>query len=201
MLRRFVVVKWGQMRAAKTTGLWVVPLIVTLALTAGTTTLAGQGINATSSLTSAAGDSSWPQVDLNVVVSDKHGVPQKIDEQEFRLFENGAERQLQFRGSPDSPVSLALLVDSSGSVFKSKDAIITAVKAIVNGLPEGSEVTAVLFADEAFLDLPFTPASKVDFSFLDRLQAHGGTTLYDAMVATEEHVIQHAKLRGEPWSF
>jgi hypothetical protein len=50
-----------------------------------------------------------------------------------------------------------------------------------------------LFADESYLDLPFTPVSKVDFSFLDRLQARGGTRLYDTVFATERHFIAHAK--------
>jgi VWFA-related protein len=116
-----------------------------------------------------------------------------MDEHQLRLFEDGAERPLHFLGSPDSPVSVALVIDSSGSIFKQKPAIVTAVTAIVKALPPDSEVMAVLFDEQSFLDLPFAPASKVDFSFLNHLQARGGTALYDTIVATENHFITHAK--------
>jgi VWFA-related protein len=168
-------------------------LIVLLASITATRALAAQSDGSNSSPATTAVSSRWPEVDLNVVVLDKLGAPQNVDEREFQLFEDGAERPLRFQGSPDSPVSLALMIDSSGSIFKHKDAIIAAAKAIVNRLPDGSEVMAVLFADKAYLDLAFTPASKVDFSFLDRLQASGPTGLYDAVVATEDHIIARAR--------
>jgi VWFA-related protein len=193
MFLKSILRKWKQMDTGKRGASWGVQLIVLLAIAAGTKGLTGQNLGEMSSPAIPAVESSWPDVDLNVVVLDKHGVPQKVDEREFQLFEDGAERPLQFRGSPDSPVSLALMIDSSGSIFKHRDAIIAAVKAIVKAVPDGSEVMAVLFTDKAFLDLPFTAVSKVDLSFLDRLQARGPTGLYDAVVATEEHIIAHAK--------
>jgi VWFA-related protein len=177
--------KWGAS--------WSVALIVLLAVAAGAKAWAGQNGGEASNPAIPAVDNSWPDVNLNVVVLDKHGAPQKVDEREFQLFEDGAERPLHFLGSPDSPVSLALIIDSSGSIFKRKPAIVAAVTAIVKALPPDSEVMAVLFADQSFLDLPFTPVSKVDFSFLDRLQARGGTTLYDTVFATERHFVAHAK--------
>jgi len=172
---------------------WGVALIALLALAVCAKGLGGQNVGVASPPATPTVDSSWPNVNLNVVVLDKRGVPQKVGQREIRLFEDGTERPLQFLDSQDSPVSLAFVIDSSGSIFKSKDAIIAAVKAIVRGLPDGSEVMAVLFADQAFLDLPFTPVSKVDFSFLDRLQTSGPSGLYDAVVATEDHIIAHAR--------
>lgn len=182
--------KWA---ASKLTALLSVALIALLAIAAGATRLAGQTPVGTSVPEPPVIDKSWPEVNLNVLVLDKHHVPQSVDEHQFQLFEDGVERPLQFRGSPDSPVSLALVIDSSGSIFKRKPAIIAAVTAIIKALPPNSEVMAVLFADEAFLDLPLSPASKVDFSFLDRLQARGGTTLYDTVSATEKHFLAHAR--------
>jgi Ca-activated chloride channel homolog len=173
--------------------LWGLATMVLLGAAIGGKTLAGQSGNEAAQPASIAKNDSWPEVNLNVVVLDKHGEPQTIDEHKFQLFEDGAERLLQFRSALDSPVSLALMIDSSGSIFKRKDAIIAAVKVIVKALPDGSEVMAVLFADNAYLDLPFTARFKVDFSFLDRLQARGATGLYDAVVATEDYFIAHAK--------
>lgn len=173
--------------------LWRLPVIAALAIVINGRVLPSQSVSDIARPATLLADDSWPEVKLNVVVFDRHGVPQNVDEREFRLFEDGAERPLQFRDSQDSPVSLALMIDSSGSIFKSKDAIITAVKAIVRGLPDNSEVMAVVFSNLAFLDLPFTPVSKIDYSFLDRLQARGPTGLYDAVVATENHIIANAK--------
>jgi VWFA-related protein len=168
-------------------------VIVLLAVAAGANELPAQSGTDTPVPEISVIDKLWPDVNLNVVVLDKHGVPQNIDERQFRLFEDGEERPLRFLGSPDSPVSLGLIIDSSGSILKRKQAIVSAVTAIVKALPADSEVMAVLFADESYLDLPFTPVSKVDFSFLDRLQARGGTRLYDTVFATERHFIAHAK--------
>jgi Ca-activated chloride channel homolog len=168
-------------------------LIALLALAVSAKGQGGQNVGVASPAATPTMYSSWPNVNLNVAVLDKGGVPQKVGQPEIRLFEDGTERPVQFLDSHDSPVSLAFVIDSSGSIFKSKDAIIAAVKTIVRGLPDGSEVMAVLFADQAFLDLPFTPVSKVDFSFLDRLQARGPSGLYDAVVATEDRFIARAK--------
>ncbi len=168
-------------------------LIVLLAFAVGAKGAAGQSRDEVSSPAIPVVDSSWPVVNLNVAVLDKDGAPHKIDEREFQLFEDGAERPLQFRDSPDSPVSLALIIDSSGSIFKQKSAIISAVTAIIKAMPADSEIMAVLFADQVFLDLPFTPVSKVDFSFLDRLQARGPTALYDAVFLAEDYILAHAK--------
>lgn len=172
---------------------WSVPLIVLLAIAAGATALPGQSGASAPVPEIPVIDKSWPVVNLNVVLFNKQGFVQAVDEHQFRLFEDGVERPLQFRGSPDSPVSLALIIDSSGSIYKRKPSIVSAVTAIVKALPPDSEVMAVLFADESYLDLPFTPVSKVDFSFLDRLQARGGTRLYDTVVATENYFAAHAK--------
>ena len=181
------------MQTSKKCASWSLATIVLLIVAAGGKALFAQNSGDAPRPATPAANDPWPEINLNVVVLNKQGAPQTLEVSGFQLFEDKSERPLHFRGSADSPVSLALLIDSSGSIFKHKDAIIAAVKAIVKGLPDGSEVTAVLFTDIAFLDLPFTAASKVDFSFLDRLQARGPTALYDAVVATEDHMLAHAK--------
>ena len=168
-------------------------LVVALILVAAATRVTGQSSNEASSLSTAAADAPWPRVDLNVLVLNKKGTPQKVDEQQFRLFEDGAERPLAFPASPDSPVSLALVIDSSGSTVKRKSAMIAAATAIIKALPAESEVMEVAFSNEAFLDLPFTPVSKVDLSILNRVDSKGTTALNDALYAAETYFILHAK--------
>ncbi len=181
------------MQTRKWRASWGVALIVLLAVPAGAKALEDQNGAAAPGPSVLAADHSWPDVNLNIVALDKGGTPQQVDEREFQLFEDGAQRPVQFRGSMDSPVSLAVLIDSSGSIYKRKAEILAAVTTIFKALPADSEVMAVLFADRSFLDLPFTPVSKVDFSFLDRLDGRGGTALYDTVVATENHFVAHAR--------
>jgi VWFA-related protein len=138
-------------------------------------------------------DQSWPDVNLNVVVLDKHGAPQTVDEHQFHLFEDGNERPLQFHSSPDSPVSLALIIDSSGSMYGRTGSVAAVVNAIVKDLPSGSEVMAVSFDMSAHLDLEFAPATQADLSFLGRLDNRGGTALYDAIVVTEKYFSAYAR--------
>ena len=188
---KFISQKWMQTGNASTSS--AMALIVLLALSSQANRLSGQTPDGASSPAIPAVDSSWPVVHLNVVLTDKQGAPQKIDERTFQLLEDGVERTLQFPDAAESPVSLALLIDSSGSIFKRKPEILSAIRTIIQALPPDSEVMGVLFAQDAYIDLPLTPVSKVDYSFLDRLQAYGPTALWDAVVATENHVVTHAK--------
>jgi VWFA-related protein len=135
----------------------------------------------------------WPDVNLNVLVTGKHNAPQKIDEHAFRLMEDGIERPLRSPAPADSPISLALLIDFSGSTFEHTSEIVSAVKTIVRALPADSEVTVVDFSFAGFLDIPFTPASKADLSVLDKLKPSGPTALYNALTATETYVAAEAK--------
>jgi Ca-activated chloride channel family protein len=164
-----------------------------MALAACATKLDGQDHPLPSEPAITAIDRSWPDVNLNVLVLDKSGAPQKIGEQTFQLFEDHAERPLRFPAAEDSPVSLALLIDNSASAQERKPAIVSAVKAIIQALPADSEVTAISFGSVAFLEFPFTPASKVDLSLMDKIPAEGLTALYDAVAMTEDYFVANAK--------
>jgi Ca-activated chloride channel homolog len=178
----------GQKRAS-----WGIGLIVLLTLAGDANRMDGQDHPLPSEPAITAIDRAWPDVNLNVMVLDKSGAPQKIDEQAFQLFEDHTERPLRFPAAADSPVSLALVIDSSGSTYKRKLEVVSAVSAIVKALPADSEVMATSFAGVVFLEFPFTPASKVDFSFMDRVPAAGPTALYDALAETEDYFVANAK--------
>ena len=136
----------------------------------------------------------WPKVDLNVVVVDKSGQPQgSLDKSAFHVFENGTERPIDSVAAGDAPISLALLIDTSGSTYGNRDTVAAVATAVIRSLPPGSEVMAVLFSNIAFIDLPFTPAQPAPVRFLERLDSRGATAFYDALVATENHIAANAK--------
>lgn len=136
----------------------------------------------------------WPDVNPNVLLADKSGQPDTtFDKSAIPLFGDGTERSLPSVTDGDAPVSLALLIDTSGSAKSTIAATTTIITSIVQGLPSGSEVMAILFADGASIGLPFTSAPTVPLSFLNRVQGHGGTAFYDALIATEAYIGEHAK--------
>jgi Ca-activated chloride channel homolog len=138
-------------------------------------------------------DHGWPNIDLNVLVADKSGQPlASIDKSALHVFENGAERPIQSVTADDAAVSLALLIDTSGSTYGNRDTIRTIATNVIQSLPPGSEVMAVLFADKAYIDLPFTPAQPAPLAFLDRLDSRGPTAFYNALVATEDYIAINA---------
>ena len=181
------------MRTWKRSALWNQAVIVLLVVAVSGKALIGQSSGGVSRPPVSAVNGSWPEINLNVVVLDKQGNPERLDSSEFRLFEDGVEKQIQSFADSDAPISLAFLIDTSGSIHNRGPRIAAAVTTIIRTLPAGSEVMSVLFADEAYLDLPFTPVSKIDLSFLDRQNAHGGTPLFDTVVVAERYCAAHAK--------
>jgi Ca-activated chloride channel homolog len=181
------------MQASKKDALQSLVIIALFAVVASGETVVGQSGNNMPRAPMALVNNSWPEVNLNVVVIDKRDAPQKIDEQTFQLFEDGSERPLQLRGAPDSPVSICFIIDDSGSMYRRLGSIRTVISAIMKGLPSDSEVMAVSFGGSARLDLRFTSVARADLSFLDRMNAYGGTALYDAINVAEEYFAADAR--------
>jgi VWFA-related protein len=135
----------------------------------------------------------WPKLSLNVLVLDKakHSfVP--ADSSTFQVIEDNASQTIQSVAGPGTPVSLCLLLDDSGSAFAFRSQIDAAALSLVKSLPPGSEVMLVLFSDQAFLDVKFTPAVGFGPEAFQYQQSRGGTAMRDAIVASENYIVQSA---------
>lgn len=127
---------------------------------------------------------------------DKSGQPQApLGKSAFHVFDNGEERPVESPITVDAPVSLAFLIDTSGSTVGNRDTVTSMATAVIQALPSGSEVMAVLFAEQAFIDLPFTPVEPAPLSFLSRLDSRGPTKFYNSLVATEDYIAANAHNR------
>jgi len=140
---------------------------------------------------------SWPEIHLNVLALDKARRPvPSLGKADFQLKQDGVPQTIQAVSGPDAPVSLGLMIDVSASTYQHREQIADAAIALVKGLPPGSEVMAVLFADEGFLDVPFAPVSAIDPEYVIRhLESKGGTALYDALIAANSYFASHAHER------
>jgi Ca-activated chloride channel homolog len=135
----------------------------------------------------------WPQVVLNVVTLDRAGNPAPLlATPGFQVFQDGSAQTVQQIAGANTPITLALLLDSSGSNVEWRARAVFAARSLVDTLPPGSEVAVVLFNDHAFLDLPLTPVSSFTPKAFEHMESSGRTALFDALVATEQYILAQA---------
>lgn len=119
---------------------------------------------------------------VNVTVTDPLGrLVTGLEQQNFRIFEDGSEQEVLHFSSEDVPVSIGVIFDMSGSMSdkldKSKNA---AVQFFRTANPQ-DEFFLVNFNDRAQLVSPFTASIDDIQSRLMYTAAHGLTALYDGV--------------------
>ena len=88
----------------------------------------------------------------------------------FQVFENNAPQPLKLFKREDVPVSLGMIIDSSGSMRDKRASVEAAALTLVKESNQEDEVFIVNFNDEAFLDQPIYQRHQEDGtgSFEDR---------------------------------
>lgn len=128
-------------------------------------------------------------VELPVVVLDRADKPVLgLEKEDFTALEDGVEVELEgFGTTADLPLSLALAVDTSGSMHEIFPQVREAVEGFADGLLEpGDEVLLVRFAWDATVELEWTDEVEDLPAQLARVTPEGGTSLHDAMVRSLE---------------
>jgi Ca-activated chloride channel homolog len=90
-------------------------------------------------------------------------------------------------------VSLGILVDDSGSMQPKHAAVAKAALDLVKLSNPQDETFIVNFAEEPFLDQDFTADLTKLNEGLSHIEARGGTALYDAVLASADHMAKSAK--------
>ena len=109
-----------------------------------------------------------------------------LDPKEFTVFDNGVEQTISvFERYTTQPLSVALLVDTSGSTAKDLRYEVTSINKFLRALfGEGNEqdmASLYSFNDSATLLSAFTRRQKRIEDQLRFLKPEGGTSLYDAL--------------------
>ncbi len=127
------------------------------------------------------------------VVDQKHHLVTSLAPANFEVYEDGQVQQITSFRREDIPVSIGIVVDNSGSMLTKRNAVTKAVINLVQASNPGDEVFIVNFNDEPYLDQDFT--NKIDLmrEALDRVDARGGTALYDAVIASADHLAKGAR--------
>lgn len=127
------------------------------------------------------------------VVDEKSHLVTNLAKTDFTVYENGEPQQIIDFRREDIPVSIGILVDNSGSMREKREKVAAAVLNLIKASNPGDEEFIVNFNDEAYLDQEFTNSLPNLHEALDRLDSRGGTALYDAVIASSDHLAKAGK--------
>ena len=133
------------------------------------------------------------EVVLNATVLDGNRLVQDLHQENFTVFEDGVKQNIISFQHTDLPVSIALVVDNSGSMSKKRPAVNQSTLDLIQASNPQDEAFVVNFSDEAFIDQEFTSDVKRLRDGLSHIESRGGTALYDAVVASADKLAADAK--------
>jgi VWFA-related protein len=136
------------------------------------------------------------EVTLHATVVDDHQRPvTSLGRTAFQVFEDGKLQPITSFRREDIPVALAIVIDNSGSMRDKRPGVNAASLNLVRASNPEDQVCVVNFNDAYYLDQDYTGDVGLLHDALERIEARGGTALYDALVATSEHLMKSAKLQ------
>ena len=130
---------------------------------------------------------------LNAGVQDAHGTNIRgLGAQSFQVFEDGRLQTIKQFTAEDRPVTVGIVIDTSGSMRSRQTQVVAAALAFVESSNPEDETFVVNFNDHASLGLP----SNVAFSqnpaqlrtALYAQRPEGRTALYDALTLAANHL-------------
>ncbi|HLX76452.1 MAG TPA: VWA domain-containing protein [Terriglobales bacterium] len=135
------------------------------------------------------------EVILHATVYDDHDhMVTTLDKSAFEIYEDGVLQKITSFRREDIPVAVGIVIDNSGSMRDKRPAVNQAALNFVRSSNPQDEVFVVNFNDEYYLDQDFTSSVPKLKDALEKIEARGGTALYDAIVASADHLKKNARL-------
>jgi Ca-activated chloride channel homolog len=131
---------------------------------------------------------------LPVIVKDKQGrYVSDLGKERFVVYDNARRMSIDLFTNEDTPVTVGLIVDASGSMRAKLGEVIAAAVAFAKSSNPDDELFAVRFnddAEEVVRDRRFLLASDLSAleAAMSALRPQGRTALYDALVAGLDHL-------------
>jgi Ca-activated chloride channel family protein len=133
------------------------------------------------------------EVVLNCTILDNKGeLVNNLNKNNFRVFEDKTLQTVISLQHQDTPVSIGLLADNSGSMSSKRAAVASAALDLVKASNPQDETFVINFSDQAYLDQDFTSDLGKLQSGLAHLSSSGGTALYDTVVTAADTMEQSA---------
>jgi VWFA-related protein len=134
------------------------------------------------------------EVPLNLTVTDKNGhYVTNLTQSAFQVFESGVLQPIKIFRQEDTPVSLALVIDNSGSMRDKRQAVEAAALALVKDSNPQDESFVVNFNEDAYLDIDFTSDLEKLKNGLERIDSRGQTAMREAVRLAIEHLHEKGK--------
>jgi len=133
------------------------------------------------------------EVVLNATVLSGTQIVQNLSKDDFQVFEDGVKQTLISFQHTDLPVSIGLVIDNSGSMYRKRPSVNKSALDLIQASNPDDQAFVVNFSDEAFIDCDFTSDINKLRDGLSHIDSRGGTALYDAVVATADHLVEEGK--------
>jgi Ca-activated chloride channel homolog len=129
------------------------------------------------------------EVTLHATVVDSNNrLITDLGRNDFQVFEDGQPQKIVSFRREDIPVAMGIVIDNSGSMRDKRPAVNAAAINLVKSSNPQDKVFIVNFNEEYFLDQDYTASVPKLNDALQRIEARGGTALYDAAVASADHL-------------
>jgi Ca-activated chloride channel family protein len=129
------------------------------------------------------------EVTLHATVVDSNNrLVTDLGRNDFQVFEDGQPQKIVSFRREDIPVAMGIVIDNSGSMRDKRPSVNAAAINLVKSSNPQDKVFIVNFNEEYFLDQDYTASIPKLQDALQRIEARGGTALYDATVASADHL-------------
>ncbi|MGH9397279.1 MAG: VWA domain-containing protein [Terriglobia bacterium] len=124
------------------------------------------------------------------VVNNKGQMIDDLGKNDFRVYENSVLQKLAVFSHADVPVTMGIVIDDSGSMRDKRPSVNAAALTFVKTSNPHDQVFVVNFNDVYYVDTPgdFAANTQQLEAALDKIDSRGGTALYDAVVASLDHL-------------
>src|SRR5215813_2440698 len=139
-------------------------------------------------------------LDVTVIERDAQAFG-SLTREEFTVYEDGVKQEIRSLTAQESPFSLGIAIDASGSMRSQLPLIARVARDVIGQLQLADEAFVVAFKVEPELIQDFTNNQRALASAVGEIYTSGATALYDAVVATADHVYKKGKSRRKALLF
>ena len=134
---------------------------------------------------------------LHASVVDRRGnLVTDLEQDAFTVLEDKREQPISLFRREDIPISLGIVIDSSGSMRDKRKQVEAAAVALMKSSTRDDEVFVVNFNDDLYLDVTMTTDMKKLEEGIGQIDSRGGTAMRDAISASIDYVRERdAKIR------
>jgi len=126
---------------------------------------------------------------LHVSVQDEKGeLIKNLKREEFVVYEDKIQQEISLFREEDVPVSMGMVIDNSGSMRTKRERVNKAAMTFVRTSNPQDEIFLINFNDQVYIDQDFTKNHDDLRDVLEGIDARGGTSLYDAIYLSLEHI-------------